>query len=486
MSPNPQLPVVSGAAPAAAPRGLLAVWTVPVGVVVLVALLLVGGVQLYGLRSRISDASHLLQQTQSLGSTLREIHVRYLQAVSSLRLYVASRNPLQALDYEDGTAALAGLIDRGTAEAAREPDPLQRSDIGGLMGQLVARIEQMRLARATFQAEGLEKLVEATRRMDTDQQDRRVKERLAKVLEQQESLTQERAANLQRIDSRFQWVLVGFLGLSSCLIIILFLRGHREWLRRRQTDEALREAARALQKRTVELEQANRDLESFTFTVSHDLRSPLRIVAGYAALLEEDHGPGMDDDARLTVRRIREAAQRLGTLISDLLAFSRLGRESLTMSAIPMEQLVREVWEETLAVWPGSRADLQLGPLPSAVGDARLVRQVWANLLDNGVKYSSQVAQPRIEVSGSSDGEYVRFEIRDNGIGFDMKDAGKVFMVFQRLVDDVRFSGTGAGLAIVRRIVERHGGEVWVETAVGEGASFGFSLRAAHPAAAVS
>jgi signal transduction histidine kinase len=450
-------------------------WAAPV--IVLLGVLLVGsGWQLYISHAEVSRTSRLLQQTQTLGSTLREIHMRYLQSVSSLRLYVANHNSLQSSDYEEGIRSLTTLLEQGAVEAAREPDVPQREAIDGLIVLLAGRIEQMRLARAGFDAEGLPKLVEITRSLDTDETDRRAKERIASVLARKDALVAERESAVQRIDERFQWVLLGFLAVVMMLIALLFQRGQRERMRRRQADEALRATARALESRSAELENANRDLESFSFTVSHDLRSPLRIIEGYAGMLEDDQGERLTEDVRLTVRKIREGASRMSALIADLLAFSRLGKESLVVTLVATKEMVGDVWEETLASWPRSNAVLQLGPLPEAPGDARLIRQVWANLLDNAVKYSSEVGEPKVEVSGSCDAGFARYVVRDNGIGFDMRTAERLFGVFQRLHNDPRFSGTGAGLAIVRRIVERHGGEVWVTAAVGEGASFGFSL----------
>ena len=168
----------------------------------------------------------------------------------------------------------------------------------------------------------------------------------------------------------------------------------------------------------------------------------------------------------------------MSELISDLLAFSKLGREPLKLAPVHSEALVREVWAQTRESWPHSAAALQLDAVPDAVGDGRLLRQVWLNLLDNAVKYSSRSATPAVTVSGRREGDRVIYSVQDNGVGFDIAQADRLFGVFQRLHSEADFGGTGAGLAIARRIVERHGGQMWATSAVGAGAQFSFSLPA--------
>ena len=226
--------------------------------------------------------------------------------------------------------------------------------------------------------------------------------------------------------------------------------------------------------RTAELESANRELEAFSYSVSHDLRAPLRAVHGYAQMLDEDHGAKLDDEGRRLLGVVRASAQQMGRLIDDLLKFSQVGRRSLSRSRVDMRALAGEVIAEIAPDFP--RSSLELGALPEAQGDRALLRHVWVNLIGNALKYSARSAEPRVEVSGRVDGAECLYTVRDNGAGFDMRYYDKLFNVFQRLHREDEFEGTGVGLAIVQRVVARHGGRVWAEGAVGEGARFTFVL----------
>ncbi|MGE5468573.1 MAG: ATP-binding protein [Ignavibacteria bacterium] len=238
-----------------------------------------------------------------------------------------------------------------------------------------------------------------------------------------------------------------------------------------QLNETLEQRVRA---RTAELEQANKDLESFSYSVSHDLRAPLRALNGYARIIEEDEGERLSPAGKEMLARIWANADRMGALIDDMLQFSRVGRDELRRETIDMTALARAVAEELQADHPG--AQVNVAELPPAEGDAAMMRQVWANLIGNGLKFSSKTAQPSIDVgSEQADAGPVYF-VRDNGTGFDMAFAGRLFGVFQRLHAADQYPGTGAGLAIVKRIVERHGGRVWAESAPGAGATFRFTL----------
>ncbi len=229
-----------------------------------------------------------------------------------------------------------------------------------------------------------------------------------------------------------------------------------------------------LQVRAAELEAANKELESFSYSVSHDLRTPLRAIDGYSRMLQEDHDGKLDDEGRRLLGVIRESSQRMGQLIDDLLAFSRLGRKALTAVEIDMRRMAEEVLKEVVPA-AGTPA-VKLGALPPAFGDPALVRQVWANLLSNAVKFSGKREAPRVEASGRGDGAHNVYCVKDNGAGFDMRYYGKLFGVFQRLHHVGEYPGTGVGLAIVQRVVARHGGCAWAEGKVGEGAAFYFSL----------
>ena len=234
---------------------------------------------------------------------------------------------------------------------------------------------------------------------------------------------------------------------------------------------------RRVAERTAQIETSSKELEDFTYTVSHDLRTPLRAIGGFSRILEEDYGDKLDDEARRLIGVVRENTQRMGQLIDDLLTFSRLGRKPVAATSINMEALARSALAEIGAPAAAGRARIEIHPLPEAWGDPALIKQVWANLLSNAIKFSGKREQPVIEVSGPEDGAESVYCVKDNGAGFDMQYYDKLFGVFQRLHgNDDEFPGVGVGLAIVRRIVSRHGGRVWAEGKVDEGAAFYFSL----------
>ncbi len=254
-------------------------------------------------------------------------------------------------------------------------------------------------------------------------------------------------------------------------------------LRVRERTQELHTAHTELQKTnaelmqlTSELQAANRELEAFSYSVSHDLRAPLRAIDGFSRILEEDHGERLDDEGRRLLAIVRHSTTHMGRLITDLLAFSRFGRVVMERAALDMTALAREVIAELTQATEGRPCAIDLAPLPPAWGDAALVRQVWMNLIGNAIKYSGKRPQPRVEISGRVEDHDAVYCVKDNGAGFDMLYYDKLFGVFQRLHREDEFSGTGVGLAIVHRVVTRHGGKVWAEGRPDEGASFYFSL----------
>jgi signal transduction histidine kinase len=231
-----------------------------------------------------------------------------------------------------------------------------------------------------------------------------------------------------------------------------------------------------VQQRTAQLEAANRELEAFSYSVSHDLRAPLRAVDGFSRILEEDYADKLDDEGRRVLGVIRNSAQNMGKLIDDLLAFSRLGRKRLEAAAIEMGELAGEVYAQLEANSDVGSISMNIMPLPKASGDRAMIRQVFANLLSNALKYSRPKAARVVEVGGRSENGENIYYVRDNGVGFDKQYANKLFGVFQRLHSAEEFEGTGVGLAIVQRIIHRHGGRVWADGEEGAGATFYFTL----------
>ncbi len=244
----------------------------------------------------------------------------------------------------------------------------------------------------------------------------------------------------------------------------------------RTANAALRNANAQLQERAAELEQANRELEAFTYTISHDLRTPLRHINGYAGMLDEDAGEELPRSARQHIREIQHSTRHMSRLMDELLAFSRLGRKPVDRVPVDMADIaaraLQDVQDDRYAF-----AQVEFGPLPSLRADPLLMRQVWTNLLSNALKYSAPLGkEARIEVRGEIVDGVARYSVRDNGVGFDPQYADRLFGVFQRLHSNDQFEGTGVGLAIVERIVRRHGGQVSADSRPGEGATFTFAL----------
>jgi light-regulated signal transduction histidine kinase (bacteriophytochrome) len=246
---------------------------------------------------------------------------------------------------------------------------------------------------------------------------------------------------------------------------------------RRRIEESLRQAQEDLAKRAVELQAANKELEAFAYSVSHDLRAPLRHVVGYAELLQKKAATGLDEKANHYLTTILESSRRMGTLIDDLLGFSRIGRAETKKVAIDLEQLVAQVTAELSQDASGRDIAWKIGRLPFCYGDRAMLRVVFVNLISNAVKFTRTRPRAEIEIGCSrQDNERVEIFVRDNGAGFDMQHVDKLFGVFQRLHLPEEFEGTGIGLATVQRIVHRHGGTCWAEGAPDHGATFHVTL----------
>jgi signal transduction histidine kinase/HAMP domain-containing protein len=248
----------------------------------------------------------------------------------------------------------------------------------------------------------------------------------------------------------------------------------------RRTDDELRTLNAELEDRvaarTSALEAANRELESFSYSVSHDLRAPLRAISGFSNLLWEDHKDYLDTEAQRKLGIIRSQAERMGALIDDLLAFSRLGRKSMEPAQLNMAELANNTFQRLNQHTENAAVTFHVGKLPPATADRSLLEQVWSNLLSNAIKFSSREENPVVEVGAIVDEHENVYFVRDNGAGFDPRYSDKLFGVFQRLHDESEFPGTGVGLALVHRIITRHGGRVWADSRPGDGATFHFSL----------
>ena len=228
--------------------------------------------------------------------------------------------------------------------------------------------------------------------------------------------------------------------------------------------------------RTAQLEAANKDLEAFSYSVSHDLRAPLRAITGFSSMLLEDYADKLDGEGKRLFDVIRGNSKKMGKLIDDLLALSRIGRKDIELSKINVDKLARAMFDEIKATVPEREIQFDIKPLPPARVDEGMIRQVFFNLLTNAIKFTRLREIATIELGGYVEDYENIYYVKDNGVGFDMQYANKLFGAFQRLHSEKEFEGTGIGLATVKRIVNRHGGKIWAEGKVNEGATFYFTL----------
>jgi len=228
--------------------------------------------------------------------------------------------------------------------------------------------------------------------------------------------------------------------------------------------------------RTIELETVNKQLDAFSYSISHDLRAPIRSINSYINILLEDYDSQLDTEAKRLIHVVIQNSQKMGTLIDDLLAFAKLGRKDLIKVSLPMKTIVKEIWEDAFQLEQNRDIQFILHELPDASAEKATIRQVWVNLISNALKYSRKKEKTIVEISWEENVQEIIYSIQDNGIGFSMDYYDKLFGVFQRLHSAQDFEGTGVGLAIVERIIEKHGGKIWAKSTPNVGSTFYFSL----------
>jgi PAS domain S-box-containing protein len=297
---------------------------------------------------------------------------------------------------------------------------------------------------------------------------------------------QEEGWRVRKNGSRF-WAGVTITAVHSEGGVLLgYTKITHDMTQKRMTDAAIRQLNRQLEQRVAELAAANSELEAFSYSISHDLRAPLRAIDGFSRILLEDHLGQLSEDGRHVVEVVRRNTQQMGRLIDDLLAFSRLGRQALKTEPVPLADLAREVMADLQGEAAGRQVDVTIGELGLADADPALLKQVFVNLLSNALKFTRKCKRATIVVDITRDhsgpaaaeaGGAAVYFVRDNGAGFDMRYADKLFSVFNRLHRAEDYEGTGVGLAIVQRVIQRHSGRIWADGKPNEGATFYFTLR---------
>ena len=439
------------------------------GFVAALAFLIFAGGYTYTTSVAFADSVAWIAHTQEVRVSLSELSGAMASAELAQRDFLLTADQERKATFErlikisgERLEALGDLI---------ADNPAQRENLGLLRSQVNARIEVMNEAIAAFEHFGVaaaRALVAGARRSSTGNSEeiRAQTDRMAAV--EAGLLSQRQAASEHKRAITFI-SLVCTLAFASMLFMGLFRGIRGEMKARENLEEELLLKAKLLG-------ESNKELESFSYSVSHDLRAPLRAIDGFALMLEEDYTDRLDAEGRRFLTVIRENTNRMGALVDDLLAFSRLGRQPVSKSDVNMDGLAREVVDEALRDHKGPLPQITIESLPTARADMGLVRQVWVNLISNAIKYSSKSESPRVSVSGQRSATGCTYVVKDNGVGFNMAYAEKLFGVFQRLHRADEFEGTGVGLAIVQRIVSRHGGRIWADGQVNEGATFTFTL----------
>jgi signal transduction histidine kinase len=299
---------------------------------------------------------------------------------------------------------------------------------------------------------------------------------IADMRETESKLLSARSARAAASTRNIKIIIAGGNVFAILALLINGLVIHFESVRRNLAERNLKHSNERLERRTAELSETNIELESFAYSVAHDLRAPLRHIAGFSGVLVQDYGPRFGDEGLRCLEKISEGAQKMGRLVDDLLSLSKIGRRELSLHKTVLDSLVEQVVDELRLELSGRSVEWQIGKLFSAECDPGLIKQVFVNLLSNAVKYTRKQEHAVIQVGQKlQDGERVIF-IRDNGVGFEMKYASQLFGVFQRLHKSSDFEGTGVGLAIAQRIVRKHGGRIWVEAELNQGATFFFTV----------
>ena len=412
--------------------------------------------------------------TMAVVEKLQAIRIDITRAEAGQRGYLLTGEESYLETYQAGLDELHG--DMEELRQLTSDNPVRQEAILRLDPLIAAREAELSGGIIGRQKSGLLAGVEVAYRDTGGKWMRQIGEQIGEMREKEGQLLSRR---LETAASSTRKMKVVIIGGNALTILILLVKGfviHWEIRARKLAEQHLKEVNRDLTRRTAELLEANSEMESFSYSVSHDLRAPLRQIGGYSHVLIQDYGPQLDGEARRYLEKVEEGARRMGRLVDELLGLSKLGRQELTLEDTSLDSLLQQVVEDLAPETAGRDVEWRIGELFSAECDPGLMKQVFVNLLSNAVKYTGKREHAVIEVGTTmQNGERIVF-VRDNGVGFEMQYVGKLFGVFQRLHKARDFEGTGVGLAIVQRIIRRHGGRIWAEAELDRGATFYFTL----------
>lgn len=387
-----------------------------------------------------------------------------------LELYLAGLSKMR-----QDAAELADL----TADNSTEQEAIRR-----LYPLIAARLTELGDGIEVRKRSGLLAGVEAVTRANNGE--KWMAQIATKIAEMRHAEAQLLSSRLETAAASTRKIKVVIVCGNALAILILLVKGfviHWETVRRGQAEQNLTRANERLERRTAELSEANTELESFAYSVAHDLRAPLRHIAGYSSVLAQDYGPRLDAEGLRYLGKIGDGAKKMGRLVDELLNLSKVGRQELSIRDTPLESPLSEAVEELAPECSGREVEWRIGDLFSAECDPALMKQVFVNLLSNALKYTRKREHAVIQVGQTMQNDERVIFIRDNGVGFDMQFVGKLFGVFQRLHNARDFEGTGVGLAIVQRIIRKHGGRIWAEAELDQGATFFFTLGSSENSA---
>lgn len=421
-------------------------------------------------------------RSEQLRDALANLYVVLAGAESAQAAYLVTSRQQQRDEFERLIASARTYRQAVAAHVAG--DPAQAADLAELDSHVNARLALLGEVTTLYDENGLPSAREAVASDEGSRAMRSILTVTARMDARGEKVLVERESTLARTRQLTLGSLLLTLAIAAGIFLTLFRGISREMAARAIADKALRERNREvstlnseLAERAAEVEAANRELESFSYSVSHDLRAPLRHIDGYIEMLRKEASEHLPAEPRRYLDVIADSSRRMSTLIDDLLAFSRMGRSELRVRRVDLDALVREVIQQLEMLTRDRTIDWRISPLGVAAADLPMLRQVFANLIGNAIKYTRPRDPAVIEVGGSGEEAGRRvFFVRDNGVGFDMTHAAKLFGIFQRLHRAEEFDGTGIGLANVRRIIARHGGRVWAEAEPERGAAFFFTL----------